>query len=237
MSLRSVSPRGSSVRFVLASVVAALILGIVGSVGADSGVPVLGHSRAVGQRGYGHARPSEVFNGGDPTGLVTNIHWASWGGSRAVGVGTSTYVWPGTAVADNGPNSRAHIVAFHRGTCRGRKSYNAIEWYFPEYGETFDPHTYIDACTGAYVGPSPSIVECKNVSLVAGGKTATSISAVNLSCSTARTLIAHTPAGRFAPSETPVYMALQAGEVSLWSLRRRSRPVRAASFRLRSAPR
>jgi hypothetical protein len=30
--------------------------------------------------------------------------------------------------------------------------YQAIEWFFPQFGESFDSARYIDICTGEYVG-------------------------------------------------------------------------------------
>lgn len=62
--------------------------------------PTLGRAWGPYQRGYGHAEPAVVFNGGDPTGLVTGIKWSSWGGPTARGVGTSDYVAQGSNVAD-----------------------------------------------------------------------------------------------------------------------------------------
>jgi hypothetical protein len=37
--------------------------------------------------------------------------------------------------------------------CGGHPAYQAVEWYFPEHGEFFDPTTYINDCTGNYVYP------------------------------------------------------------------------------------
>src|SRR5579872_2840325 len=44
--------------------------------------------------GWGTVRPSRIFNGGDPSGLVTQIHWTSWGGSVAVGHGLNSIFAP-----------------------------------------------------------------------------------------------------------------------------------------------
>jgi len=49
--------------------------------------PRLGRKWGPSQSGYGQVRPSKVFNGGDPTGLVERIHWSGWGRSRATGRG------------------------------------------------------------------------------------------------------------------------------------------------------
>jgi hypothetical protein len=114
--------------------------------------PTLGQSAGVfahGQ-GFGQVRPSEIFNGGDPTGLVTHVVWKSWGGARAVATGTSDYVGPNETVA-GGREESATVVAFKLGICNGRLMYRAVEWYFPQHKQAFDPHRYEDICTGTYV--------------------------------------------------------------------------------------
>ena len=42
------------------------------------------------------------------------------------------------------------IVAFDLGTCNGRYMYAAVEWYFPQHGQKFDPSQFEDVCIGAY---------------------------------------------------------------------------------------
>ena len=103
----------------------------------------------MGQRGYGHARPRTIFNGGDASGLLTGIHWSTWGRSRAIGTGRGLYVAPDQSNAE-GTEEPARVVLFALGSCKGRRAYEAIEWYFPQHGERFQPHRYIDACTGEY---------------------------------------------------------------------------------------
>jgi hypothetical protein len=105
----------------------------------------------VNGKGWGEVRPATVFNGGDPTGLVTGITWSSWGGSTAVGTGTSDYVGPNESVA-TGTQERVTITAFDLGTCDGKLMYRAVEWYFPQHGGAFDPGVYENICTGTYVG-------------------------------------------------------------------------------------
>ena len=59
-----------------------------GNAGAESSV-ALGSSafaKPYGE-GWGTARPARIFNGGDPSGLVKEIQWTSWGGRVAVGYG------------------------------------------------------------------------------------------------------------------------------------------------------
>lgn len=173
--------------------VAALLTGDA----AATPVPVLGHAWAPYQRGYGTPHPVTVDNGGDETGRVQQIHWAGWGKRVATGTGISTYVWPGTGVADNPPAPGARIVAFDLGTCRGRASYNAVEWFYPKYGESFDPDRYINACTGKYVGFQLRKISCPNVTL-ANRHIATHVQAVQMLCSTARQVIAGSPSMRYA---------------------------------------
>ncbi len=162
--------------------------------------PQLGRAASPIQSGFGRVRPQKIFLGGDPTGLVEHIHWTGWGASQAIGEGDGEYEWPGTAVAANGIGPGARVVAFHLGTCRGHPSYNALEWYFPKDGQVFSSHTYIDACTGAYVG-APKVVSCPNVRLTDGAGTATAVNAVAMSCKAASQLIAQAPVAQYMPGD------------------------------------
>ena len=120
----------------------------------QAAVPVLGRRAGTfdyNSRGFGEIRPGTVFNGGDPTGLVMHITWSSWGGSTAIGTGVSDYVGPNQSVA-TGTQEKVRIVAFDLGTCRGKLMYRAVEWYFPQHGQNFNPSQYEDICTGSYVG-------------------------------------------------------------------------------------
>ena len=44
--------------------------------------------------GFGTAQPSEIFNGGDPSGNVSQIQWTGWGSSIAHGIGMSSIFMP-----------------------------------------------------------------------------------------------------------------------------------------------
>src|SRR5271156_2088508 len=44
--------------------------------------------------GWGKVHPSRIFNGGDPSGLVTHLHWTRWGDSVATGRGLSSIFKP-----------------------------------------------------------------------------------------------------------------------------------------------
>jgi len=103
--------------------------------------------------GFGQVKPAKIFNGGDPTGLVRNVVWTSWGGAQAAATGVSDYVGPGQSVA-TGTEETATVVAFDLGTCDGKLMYQAVEWYFPQHGQAFDAGRYQNICTGSYV-PGP----------------------------------------------------------------------------------
>ncbi len=138
----------------VAALFAALTLGagFAGNATAVT-VPTLGHRAGIfahGSEGFGLVKPRTVFNGGDPTGLVTHITWKHWGKPYATGNGTGWYVGPNHSVA-NGHEERAHIVVFRLGTCHGKRMYRAVEWYFPRHGQHFRPKTYEDICNGTYV--------------------------------------------------------------------------------------
>jgi hypothetical protein len=60
-------------------------------------------------------------------------------------------VGPGQYVA-TGTQETVTIVAFDLGNCDGKLMYRAVEWYFPQHGDRFNPSQYEDICTGSYVG-------------------------------------------------------------------------------------
>ncbi|NUR04286.1 MAG: hypothetical protein HOY79_49630 [Streptomyces sp.] len=101
------------------------------------------------QQGYGQPHPATIFNGGDPTGLVTRVVWHSWGKSTAEGDGIGLYA-PG--IVANGTEEPTHVVAFDLGMCGGTLAYRAVEWYFPQHGQRFNRHVYLDICKGTFVG-------------------------------------------------------------------------------------
>lgn len=115
-------------------------------------VPVLGRPAGVFAHGvgFGQVKPAKVFNGGDPTGLVTHLVWTSWGGSQATGTGVSDYVGQGQTVA-SGTQKPVTVVGFNLGRCHGTLMYRAVEWYFPGEGQSFDPTHYENICSGTYV--------------------------------------------------------------------------------------
>jgi len=74
--------------------------------------------------GWGSAQPARIYNGGDPSGLVTEIHWTSWGGSTAIGYGLNSIFKAG-----GGYYSRPVIVELRAqslGHCGGRPAYTQL---------------------------------------------------------------------------------------------------------------
>jgi hypothetical protein len=180
-----------------AALLVVLVVASVATAAAAAAPPRLGQKWGPYQKGYGKAHPRRIYNGGDPTGDVRHIHWRHWGRRKAVGRGRSVYVWPGSAVADNPFTSGARVVAFHLGMCHGRRSYNAIEWFFPKYGESFDPRTYINTCTGKYVGGDPAPRWCVPARLAGRKRRARQIEAYHVRCSRVRKLIARSSSAQY----------------------------------------
>ena len=94
-------------------------------------------------QGFGQVKPAKIFNGGDPTGLVTHVVWSSWGGTQATATGTAEYVGPNQSNYQ-GTEESATVVAFDLGSCGGKYMYQAVEWYFPQHKQAFNPNTYED---------------------------------------------------------------------------------------------
>lgn len=99
--------------------------------------------------GFGSAKPSRVFNGGDPTGLFWDITWDSWGAPIAYGHGTANYEPPSASVADSYAQP-ADLAAYDLTTCGGKPTYRDLAVWFPTHGEHFNPKTngeaFYDLC-------------------------------------------------------------------------------------------
>jgi hypothetical protein len=84
---------GRPVTFALIAVAVAAAVGLGATLTRSAAVPVLGaktFSQSPYAYGWGKVAPRNIFNGGDPSGLVKSIKWRKWGGSVAVGVGLAT---------------------------------------------------------------------------------------------------------------------------------------------------
>jgi hypothetical protein len=127
MILASKSRRGGGAATRLASAAAKSTAARVPKLGSKAFVPQYGV-------GWGTYRPSEIFNGGDPTGLVQDIHWSSWGAPTAIGYGTGLYVAPNSDVADGVP-ARTELRASSLGHCTvgGPLTYRHLEYREPAH--------------------------------------------------------------------------------------------------------
>jgi hypothetical protein len=71
--------------------------------------------------GWGSAHPDTIFNGGDLSGLISNVYWSSWGGPVAHGRGRHSLFKP------RGGYYRhpvvAQLKAVRIGDCEGRSAY------------------------------------------------------------------------------------------------------------------
>lgn len=155
--------------------------------------PVLGSASTYPNgEGYGQSRPATIFFGGDPTSFVKNISWSQWGGATAIGTGIGDFVWPGNSVAGGSIDSPANIVAWDLGTCNGRTAYQKIEWYFPQYGQTFHPDQWLNVC-GGDDSPEPSYASCGETDITSPPGYATDVQALGTNCATALTVVADSP--------------------------------------------
>jgi hypothetical protein len=133
--MRMYSDPMRAVRLSLFIIAAGLVLSSCGTSAtpaAEHSVPILGYpraSRSTGTQGWGTIRPKNIFNGGDPSGLVKDISWSSWGGARALGKGMGFEV-PSTGPVSAGHFASAVVVAFDLGTCDKHWSYLRVRWYF-----------------------------------------------------------------------------------------------------------
>jgi hypothetical protein len=185
---------------IVGSLMAAALTG--GGSRAQAGTPpTLGRSLSASQEGYGQVKPTTIFNGGDPTGLVTGVTWSRWGARRAIGNGTGDWVWPGESVANGSIRTPAVVVAFDLGTCAGRPAYRKITWYFPSRGESFDPGSFQNTCSGRFSTDQPAPSPCGAVTLMLPLGHATQILARGIDCEQARQTVAGSPSIRYLHGE------------------------------------
>jgi hypothetical protein len=95
-------------------------------------VPVLGSkqfSEPYGA-GFGHPEPEVIFNGGDPSGEVSELKWRSWGGPIAIGYGREPLFRPqGGYYRKLG---RVELRANKLGECAGKSAYTRLEIRAPK---------------------------------------------------------------------------------------------------------
>lgn len=80
--------------------------------------------------GFGHPEPEVIFNGGDPSGEVSEIHWRSWGGPIAIGYGRNPIFRPGGGYYRK--LGRVELRANQLGKCAGKTAYTRLEIRAPK---------------------------------------------------------------------------------------------------------
>ncbi len=126
---RARTSRGSTRRFaalILVALAAAAVAAPALAAGAGEAEmpaepPALG-SKAFSEpfgAGFGRPEPKVIFNGGDPSGEVSEIHWRSWGGPIAIGYGRNPIFRPqGGYYRKPG---RVELRANKLGMCAGKR--------------------------------------------------------------------------------------------------------------------
>lgn len=122
-----------------------------------AGGPLLG-SAAWGQAlgsfggisGFGEAAPTEISLGGVASAPhVDSIAWSNWGATEATGQGQAIDGTGQSGPVSSWPLKPVTVVAFDLGSCSGGPpAYQEVTWYFPGDGQTFDPNSATNACTG-----------------------------------------------------------------------------------------
>jgi hypothetical protein len=79
--------------------------------------------------GFGHRHPHRIFNGGVPSGLVTNIHWKHWGNAVAIGYGRTPIYKPSGGYFAH--KARIKLRASSLGRCDGRRGYSRLHGRVP----------------------------------------------------------------------------------------------------------
>ena len=123
----------------------------------SAGGPLLG-SAAWGQAlgsfggisGFGEVAPADITLGETlPAPQLDSISWSNWGAAQATGQGQSVDGTNQSGPMSSWPLEPVTVVAFDLGSCNGGPpAYEEVEWYFPGDGQTFNPSTATNACTG-----------------------------------------------------------------------------------------
>jgi len=96
-------------------------------------VPVLGSKAFAAPygAGFGHPEPEVIFNGGDPNGEVSEIHWRSWGGANAIGYGREPIFKKGGGYYRK--LARVELRATKLGECGSKPAYTRLEVRAPKH--------------------------------------------------------------------------------------------------------
>lgn len=112
--------------------VAAAVLALSVVASADAGANVVLGARAFAPNGagWGTAEPTAIFNGGDASGSVTEIHWERWGGPKAIGWGRNPTFKPGGGYYAH--PVRIKLRASGLGHCGTRRAYTRLSFREPK---------------------------------------------------------------------------------------------------------
>ena len=179
-------------------------LGLAGAAGASSAAaPVLGSPDYITgpyAEGFGTVAPRTIFNGGAPSGRMTDITWRHWSRPVASGRGTAAIYQPGGGYY---PPVRALLRARRLGTCPGqsRRAYLVLEFRVPQWpGSPLGPWTKWsqsrDMCDYDQRAPGSSPGYCKSIGEYGEFGSVQSIQAHRVGCSRARAA-ARVVSGRF----------------------------------------
>ncbi len=109
-----------------------LAVGMSASLAATAN-PVLGAKAFAAPygKGFGTAEPGEIFNGGDPSGSVTDITWRGWGNPSAIGYGRNPIFKPRGGY--HRKPARIELRATALGKCGSRRAYRKLEVRIPKH--------------------------------------------------------------------------------------------------------
>lgn len=114
------------------------VSGVPDAISAEFGLcrPVTAASYVLGSSsfapmgdGFGSSKPTRIFNGGDPSGLVTHIRWRHWGSAKAIGFGRNAIFRPHGGYYAR--LARIELRATRRSTCDGNPAYTHMDVRVP----------------------------------------------------------------------------------------------------------
>jgi hypothetical protein len=121
----------SAKRLVLATSLITAVL--CGTALAAGGSRVVLGSRAFAPmgKGFGTVAPREIFNGGDPSGLVEKIQWTHWGQRTATGWGETSIFKPHGGYYPKLVRSELRATRLGRCSDNGRRAYTHLQERVP----------------------------------------------------------------------------------------------------------
>jgi hypothetical protein len=116
------------------AIVCSLSVVLAATTASGASSVVLGSAAFAGPHGegWGTAKPTRIYNGGDPSGLVTHIHWKSWGGRSAIGYGLNAIFKPHGGYYSH--LAQIELRAHGLGKCgSGPRAYTQLSFRVPSY--------------------------------------------------------------------------------------------------------